>query len=105
MGGHGSEGGRQHHLNYTWTLRFGIDHTSVRAKSCLSDTSFETSFRHRKKYLAEVLSFGPCNSECIRSKNAFQIIFGGKKIFLDFLKFRIFKMYIVSRLRDTITET
>ena len=47
--------------------------------SRLCDTLFETSFKHRKKYLAEVLSFGPCNSECIRSKNPFKIIFGAKK--------------------------
>ena len=33
-----------------------------------------------KKYLADVLSFGPCNSECICSKNPFQITFGAKKI-------------------------
>ena len=60
----------------------GLNHVCVILSrlyvSCLCDTSFETSFRHRKKYLVEVLSFGLCNSECIRSKNPFRIIFGTK---------------------------
>ena len=76
--------------------------------SRLRDTSFETSFRHRKKYLAEVLSFGPCNSECIHSKNTFQIIFGAKKFSSFFWNSEYFKCIkyhvsvILSRRRDTL---
>ena len=64
---------------FTWrstTAQLGLNHVCViLSRRCdtitsvwyyvshLRDTSFETSFRHRKKYLADVLSFGPCNSE------------------------------------------
>ena len=37
-----------------------------------------------KKNLADVLSFDPCNLECIRSKNPFQIIFGAKNFLILF---------------------
>ena len=43
------------------------------------DTSFEASFRHRKQYLADMLSLDPCNTLCIHSKIPFQIIFRAKK--------------------------
>ena len=39
------------------------------------DTSFEGSFRPRKKYRADVLSLNPCNTLCICSKFPFEIIF------------------------------
>ena len=50
------------------------------------------------------LSFGLCNSECIRSKNPFQIIFGAKNVPIFFLKIIIPKMYKVSRVNNTITK-
>ena len=43
------------------------------------DTSFEASFRYRKKYLSDVFSLDPCNALCIHSKIPFQITFRAKK--------------------------
>ena len=74
---------------------------------CRHDTSFEASFRHRKKYLADVISLDPCNTVCILSKFPFQNIFGAKK-FLSVFKFGRFEIYyrdvILSQRCDTITE-
>ena len=88
----------------SWTLlQLGANQVCV-ILSHRHDTSFEASFRHRKKYLADVLSLDPCNEEYIHSKIPFQIIFRAKQISYLFFKFRIHEIYKVSRLHDTITE-
>ena len=73
------------------------------------DTSFEASFRHRNKYLADVLSLELWPSMNIRSKFSFEISFGAKFFslsFFDNLEFLNFTEYhvsvILSRRRDTL---
>ena len=55
------------------------------------DTSFEARFRHRNKYLADVLSLDPCKTVCIHSKIPFQIIFGAKIFSYFFLNLEYLK--------------
>ena len=61
------------------SYQLGLNHVCV-ILSHRGDTSFEGSFRPRKKYRADVLSLDPCNTLCICSKFPFQIIFRAKKI-------------------------
>ena len=67
-----NEAARNHKLDIL--IQLGANHVCV-ILSHRRDTSFEASFRHRKKYLADVLSLDPCNALCIHSKIPFQIIF------------------------------
>ena len=61
-----------------------------------------------KHPVADVLSFGPCNSDCMRSKNPFQIIFGAKNFSCFFGNSEYFKCIkyhvsvILSQRRDTL---
>ena len=56
--------------------------------SRLCDTSFETSFRHKKTY--QMCSLLVLATQCICSKNPFQIIFRAKHFSYFCLKSRIF---------------
>ena len=58
-------GDLEHIMVQMWRLQLGPNYVCV-ILSHRCDTSFETSFRHRKKYLADLLSFGHCNSNCIK---------------------------------------
>ena len=60
-------------------------------------------FDKEKKYLADVLSLDPCNS-VNTFRNFSSNYFLSKKILRFFLKFGMFEIHKVSRLRDTITR-
>jgi len=92
---------------YYGTLQLGPNHVCV-ILSHRRDTSFEASFRHRNKYLADVLSLNLCKSMHIRSKFHFENFFGAKKFssffgnleFLNFTKYHV--SVILSQRRDTL---
>ena len=99
-----------HHFRFAvrTSLQWGANHVCV-ILSHRRDTSFEASFRPRKRYLTYVLSLDPCNTVYI-FQNSISYYFWSRKKFLAFLEIRniCIKFHvsvILSQRRDTLYIT